>query len=256
VHTPLLELHGRIALVTGGSRGLGRAMALGLAAAGADLVIASRTLSDCQRVATEITSMGRNALAVRFDAEHWDECNCLVEVAYQHYGRIDILVNNAGIAPPMPALEETDEGLFERVMAVNFKTPFRLATLVGSRMATQDRGGSIINIGSGAAFIPEPPYAVYGAAKAALTAMTRALARAYAPKVRVNVLSPGPFNTEIRRERLKGKPPDITAPAPEFQNALQRLGQPEELVTSALYLASQASSFTTGCVLRVDGGLL
>jgi NAD(P)-dependent dehydrogenase (short-subunit alcohol dehydrogenase family) len=230
-------------------------VALGLATAGADLVIASRTLSDCQRVAAEITALGRNALAVRFDAEHWDECGGLVEAAYQYYGRVDILVNNAGSAPPMPPLEQTDEGLFERVMAVNFKTPFRLATLFGSRMITQDRGGSIINIGSGAAFIPEPPYAVYGAAKAALTAMTRALARAYAPKVRVNVLSPGPFDTEIRRERLRGEPRDGTH-SPESQSALQRLGQPEELVTSVLYLASPASSYTTGCVLRVDGGLL
>jgi NAD(P)-dependent dehydrogenase (short-subunit alcohol dehydrogenase family) len=251
---PLFELYGRIALVTGGSRGLGRAMALGLAAAGADLIIASRTLADCQKVAAEITAMGRNALAVSFDAEHWDECDSLVEAAYRHYGRVDVLVNNAGVAPPMPPLEQTDERLFERVMAVNFKTPFRLATLFGTRMAAQD-GGSIINIGSGAAFIPEPPYAVYGSAKAALTAVTRALARAYAPKVRVNVLSPGPFETDIRRERLKGKPTDLTHAA-SYQNALHRMGQPEELVTSVLYLASGASSFTTGCVLRADGGLL
>jgi NAD(P)-dependent dehydrogenase (short-subunit alcohol dehydrogenase family) len=248
----LFDLEGRIAIVTGGSRGLGRAMVLGLARAGADVVIASRNLSNCESVAMEVKGLGRDALPCEFDAGRWSDCEELVEAAYSHFGHVDILVNNAGFAPPMPPLERTDEALFDQILNVNFKSPFRLATLIGSRMAASE-GGSIINIVSAAAFVPEPATGVYGAAKAALTAMTRALSRAYAPKVRVNSLSPGPFDTDIWLPHLPPEGKEGLGPMP---NALARMADPQEIVTSALYLASPASSFTTGGCLRVDGGYL
>jgi NAD(P)-dependent dehydrogenase (short-subunit alcohol dehydrogenase family) len=228
-------------------------MALGLAAAGADIIVTSRNPTACESVVSQAEASGRRALALPFEAARWSDCDQLVHAAYQRFGRIDVLVNNAAASPPMPVLEETTEALFDEVMAINFRAPFRLATLIGSRMAKND-GGSIINIGSGAAFIPEPGVAVYGAAKAALVALTRALARAYAPKVRVNILSPGPFDTDIwnaHRDPVTGK-----AAFPDDQNALGRMGEPDELVSSVLYLASSASSYTTGGCLRVDGGLL
>jgi NAD(P)-dependent dehydrogenase (short-subunit alcohol dehydrogenase family) len=199
-------------------------------------------------VAAEVEALGRRSMPYSFDACNWDSCGALVDAIYAHFGRVDILVNNAGLAPPMPRLEETLESQFDQVMGVNFKGPFRLAALIGSRMAAGE-GGSIINIGSGAAFIPEPPYAIYGAAKAALTAMTRALARAYAPKVRVNTLSPGYFVTDMMLEHDDGA-------GTEALNALGRAGRPAELLTTILYLASPASSYTTGGCIRVDGGLL
>jgi NAD(P)-dependent dehydrogenase (short-subunit alcohol dehydrogenase family) len=246
------DLSGRVAIVTGGSRGLGHAIAMGLAQAGAHVIIASRNLSNCERVAAQVRQLGRDALACEFDAERWSDCDQLVQAAYSHFGRVDILVNNAGFAPAMPPLEQTSEALFDQISSINFKGPFRLATLVGSRMAAE-AGGSIINVGSDAAFVPEPATAVYGAAKAALTAMTRALARAYAPMVRVNTLSPGPFDTDIWVPHL---PPEGKSALGPMPNALRRIAQPEEIVTSALYLASPASSFTTGGCLHVDGGYL
>jgi NAD(P)-dependent dehydrogenase (short-subunit alcohol dehydrogenase family) len=244
----LFDLTGRTAVVTGGSRGLGRQIAFGLAAAGADVMIASRTLKTCELVATEVRALGRRALAYAFDAGRWDECGQLVRAAYEHFGQFDILVNNAGFAPLMPVLEDTTETQFDQVLAINFKGPFRLAALFGARMAAAE-GGSIINIGSDAAFIPDPPYAVYGAAKRALTASTRALARAYAPKVRVNALSPGYFATDMMK--MHELAPDVPA-----MNALGRAGRPAEIVSSVLYLSSRASSYTTGGCLHVNGGLL
>ena len=243
----LFDLSDRVALVTGGSRGLGRQMVLAFAAAGADVVIASRKLDACEAVAKEVRDLGRRALPVSAHVARWDDLDRLVEAAYAEFGKVDILVNNAGMSPLAPSSAETSEDLFDKVVGVNFKGPFRLCATVGRRMADGD-GGSIINVSSSGALRPQPRFGPYAGAKAALNALTTVFALEYGPKVRVNTISAGPFLTDIadhwpaqQRER---------APS-----ALGRPGRPEEIVTTALYLASPASSFTTGSLVRVDGGL-
>ena len=242
---PLFDLTGKIALVTGGSRGLGYQMVMAFARRGADVIIASRKLEACEAVADEVRALGRQALAVAVHAARWNEIDALIEAAYAHFGRVDILVNNAGMSPRVPS-HEMSEALFDSVVGLNFKGPFRLASQVAKRMADGD-GGVIINISSSGALMPLPQVVPYGAAKAALNAMTVSLAREYAPKVRVNAISPGPFLTDISNaweEKARERQPV----------ALGRPGLPHEIVTAALYLASPASSYTTGTLLRVDGG--
>jgi NAD(P)-dependent dehydrogenase (short-subunit alcohol dehydrogenase family) len=243
---PLFDLTGKIALVTGGSRGLGYEMVKAFAQRGADCIIASRKLDNCERVADEVRSLGRRALAVEVHAAKWPSLDALVERAYAEFGRVDILVNNAGMGPAVASHEVTEE-LFDSVIGLNFKGPFRLASQVAKRMFDGD-GGVIINVTSSGSLLPLPFVVPYGSAKAALNAMTRSLAAEYGPKVRVNTLSPGPFLTDIAK-----------AWAPEAReradNAQRRPGRPEEIVTAALFLASPSSSFTNGALIRVDGGM-
>ena len=170
-----------------------------------------------------------------------------MEDAWSAAGRIDVLVNNAGSSPLAPSSLETPEALFDKVVALNFKAPFRLMSLVGSRMAA-GAGGSIVNISSTGAIRPQPELAPYAGAKAALNAVTEAFAREYAPKVRVNAIMPGRFLTDISRAWSEEDRRNAEV-------ALARSGEPEEIVTAALYLASPASGFTTGSVIRVDGGM-
>ena len=242
---PLFDLTGKVALVTGGSRGLGYQMVMAFAQRGAEVIIASRKLEACEAVADEVRALGRRALAVQVHAAKWPEIDALIETAYAAFGRVDILVNNAGMSPRVPS-HEVSEALFDSVMGLNFKGPFRLASQVAKRMADGD-GGVIINISSSGALAPLPQVVPYGAAKAALNAMTVSLAREYAPKVRVNAISPGPFLTDISNaweEKARERQPV----------ALGRPGLPHEIVTAALFLASPASSYTTGTLVRVDGG--
>ena len=243
---PQFDLTGRVALVTGGSRGLGYQMVRSFAERGADVVVASRKLDNCERVAEEARALGRRALAVSVHAARWDSIDGLIESAYGEFGRVDILVNNAGMSPPMPSHEVTEQ-LFDSVVGLNFKGPFRLASQVARRMY-DDGGGSIINVSSSGALMPLPYVVPYGAAKAALNAMTRSLAAEYGPRVRVNTLSPGPFLTDIS----KAWTPEQREHA---DNAAGRPGRPEEIVGAALFLASPASSFVTGATVRVDGGM-
>ena len=185
------DLTGRVALVTGGSRGLGRAMVAGFARAGADVVIASRNGAGCADYAREITeTTGREALCVAVHAGHWVELDGLVEAAYQRFGRVDILVNNAGMSPVYGGVTDITEELFDKVVGVNLKGPFRLAVLVGTRMA-EGSGGSIINITSMAAARPRADVLPYAAAKAGLNAVTVGLAHALGPKVRCNAIMAG-----------------------------------------------------------------
>jgi len=245
------DLSGKVALITGGSRGLGRAMALAFAQAGADVVIASRKLDACQATAREIEALGRRALPYACHVGQWDQLDGLVDTAYHHFGHVDVLVNNAGMSPLYPSLVEVSEALWDKVLAVNLKGPFRLSALVGSRMAA-DGGGSIINISSIAAVRPTPLETPYGAAKAGLNALTIAFAHAYAPTVRVNCIMAGPFLTDIS----KAWDMDLMQKMLEARTALRRAGNPDEIVGAALYFASDASSFTTGAVLPIDGGSL
>ena len=240
------DLSGKVALITGGSRGLGREMALAFAEHGADLVIASRKLDNCEAVAEEVRGLGRRALAAQVHAAKWDSIDQLIVAAYAEFGRIDILVNNAGMSPPMPS-HEVNEELFDSVLGLNFKGPFRLAAQVAKRMRDGD-GGVIINVTSSGSLMPLPGVVPYGSAKAALNAMSRSLAAEYGPKVRVNTLSPGPFLTDIAKAWTDEMRESV-------DSALGRPGRPEEIVTAALFLASPSSSFTSGAIVRVDGGL-
>lgn len=244
----LFDLTGKVALITGGSRGLGREMALAFAAAGADIVVASRKIEACRAAAAEIEGLGRRALAHACHVGTWSDLDGLVEAAYGRFGKVDVLVNNAGMSPLYPSLEGVSEELWDKVLAVNLKGPFRLSALVGARMQ-KGGGGSIINVSSIAAERPTPTETPYAAAKAGLNAITIAFAHAYAPKVRVNAIQAGPFLTDISTAWPEQALDFIAA-----RTALGRAGSPSEIVGTALYLASDASSYTTGAVIRVDGG--
>lgn len=241
----LFDFTGKVALVTGGSRGLGLQMVRAFAERGADVIIVSRKLDACEAVAAEVRGMGRRALALSAHLGRWNEIDRLVDEVYAAFGRVDILVNNAGMGPREPS-HLTPEALFDAVLNLNFKGPFHLAALIAKRMADGD-GGVILNTSSSGALKPLPRVIPYSGAKAALNAMTVSLAHEYAPKVRVNTISAGPFLTDIANA--------WTQEAREkSDNALGRPGRPEEVMTTALYLASPASSFTTGAIVRVDGG--
>jgi len=236
------DLNGKVALVTGGSRGLGRAMVQAFAKAGANVVIASRKIKSCEQLAKHIEeTTGRQALPYAAHVGKWKEVEELVDAAYDHFGQVDILVNNAGMSPLYENLVDVSEELYDKVLDVNLKGPFRLMSLIGSRMA-EGEGGSIINISSIAAAYPTPNVIPYAAAKSGLNTMTEGFAHAFGPKVRVNCIQAGPFLTDIS----KAWDLDAFQQRAKARMALQRGGEPEE--------ASSASSFTTGAILRVDGG--
>jgi NAD(P)-dependent dehydrogenase (short-subunit alcohol dehydrogenase family) len=249
--TSFAELHdltGKVAVVTGGSRGIGRAIAQSLAEVGADIVIASRKLDACEAAAAQIReSTGRQAFPIACHVGRWGECDRLIAETLAHFGRLDILVNNAGMSPLYDSLDAVSEELYDKTLAVNLKGPFRLAVLAGTHMAAHD-GGAIINIGTIGSLIASVGELPYACAKAGLNALTVGLADAYAPKVRVNAILPGPFRTDISKSW-----------SPEGQQAtfvpLGRLGEPEEVAPLAVHLASAASSYTTGAIIRVDGGI-
>lgn len=252
-HDPrnLFDMTGKVALVTGGSRGLGREMVLAFARNGADVVIASRKIENCETLAKEVeTETGRRALAVGCHVGEWRQCDALVDAAYEAFGKVDVLVNNAGMSPLYPSLPEVTEELYDKVLAVNLKGPFRLSSLIGAKMARSD-GGSIINVSSVAGVQPSPIEIPYGAAKAGLNNLTLGLARVFAPKVRVNCLMPGPFLTDIS----KAWDLDAFNEAAKTSIPLRRGGEANEIVGAALYLASDASSYTTGAILKIDGGV-
>ena len=253
--TDLFSLEGKTAIITGGSRGLGREMALAFAERGANIVVASRKVENCEIVANEVRALGRRALAIGYHAASWSDAKMLAEASIAEFGHIDILVNNAGMSPLYSSLVEVTEDLYDKVLGVNLKGPFRLSALIGTHMTTKNddgtvRGGSIINVSSIASSRPSPNEVIYGAAKAAVNNLTMGLARTYAPHVRVNCIVPGPFLTDISKawdmERFNK--------AAKTGYMLQRGGEPHEIVGAALYLASDASSYTTGTLLPVDGG--
>lgn len=244
------DFSGKVVVITGGSRGLGHAMALGFAAAGAKLAIASRKLEACEETVREIRALGSEGSAHAAHVGKWADCNRLAEEVYARWGRADVLVNNAGLSPLAPSSLETSEDLFDKIIGVNLKGPFRLSALFGSRMVAGE-GGAIINISSTASVAPSPETAPYASAKAGLNILTVALAKEYGPKVRVNCIMCGPFHTDISKGWSRTE--DFTRRARETF-PLQRAGEPEEVVGAALYFASPAASFTTGAVLTIDGG--
>jgi NAD(P)-dependent dehydrogenase (short-subunit alcohol dehydrogenase family) len=246
----LFDLTDRVVLVTGGSRGLGREMAFAAARCGADVIIASRKYESCVSTAEEIgAATGRTAFPYQVHVGHWDELDGLVDAVYNRLGKIDVLINNAGMSPLYESLSSVTEQLFDAVVNLNLKGPFRLSALVGERMLA-DGGGSIINVSSSGSRRPRPEQLPYSAAKAGLNALTEGFALAFGPTVRVNTLMPGPFLTDI------SKAWDMAATTKGAQGfALKRLGNPPEIIGAAMFLASDASSYTSGSIIRVDGGI-
>jgi NAD(P)-dependent dehydrogenase (short-subunit alcohol dehydrogenase family) len=250
VPADMFDLTGKVAVVTGGSRGIGRAVAGGLAEAGADVVIASRKLDNCETAAKEIAAAtGRRTLPVGCHVGRWEDCDRLVDTVYGEFGRCDVLVNNAGMSPLYDGLPSVTAELYDKVHAVNARGPFRLSALVGSRMAAGD-GGSIINVSTAGSLRPGVDDLPYAMAKAALNALTLALAGAWAPKVRANLVLPGAFDTDI----TKAWPPDFKRMAGEA-NPMKRIGRPEDMVGACVFLASDAAAYVNGAQLLVDGGM-
>jgi NAD(P)-dependent dehydrogenase (short-subunit alcohol dehydrogenase family) len=246
----MFDLTGKVAVVTGGSRGIGRAVAEGLAAAGADVVVASRKLDSCETAAREIRqATGRRVMARACHVGRWADCDALVDAVYGEFGRCDVLVNNAGMSPLYDGLPSVTEELYDKVHAVNARGPFRLSALVGTRMAAGD-GGSIINVSTAGSLRPDATDLPYAMAKAGLNALTLALAGAWAPKVRANVVLPGAFDTDITK--VWGA--ETKARAGEL-NPMKRLGTPGDMVGVCVFLASDAASYVNGAQILIDGGL-
>ena len=246
----IFDLSGRTAIITGGSRGLGREMALAFAARGANIVVASRKLENCESVARELRDLGVRAKAIAYHAASWDDAGRLAAESIEEFGTIDILVNNAGMSPLYRSLVEVSEDLYDKVLGVNLKGPFRLSTLIATHIVERGGKGSIINVSSVASRRPSPNELIYAAAKSAVNTMTVGLAKAYGPHVRVNCIVPGPFLTDISKawdmEQFEKRA--------KTAYSLERGGLPREIVGAALYFASDASSYTTGALLDVDGG--
>jgi NAD(P)-dependent dehydrogenase (short-subunit alcohol dehydrogenase family) len=250
VSHPTFTLGGKVAVVTGGSKGLGRAIALGYAHAGANVVVASRKVEACEDVAEEVRSLGRQAIGVACHVGHWDDCELLIQRTVNEMGQLDVLVNNAGIAPVPPGLRGVTEALFDKTIAVNLKGPLRLTALASEHIAN---GGSIINISSVASLRSTPHTVLYSAAKAGLNALTRATAQELGPRgIRVNAIVCGSFRTDNFNQSI---------PTPEIEEhitkaiPLGRIATPEEIVGPALFLASDASAYMTGALISLDGGV-
>ena len=244
------DFSGKVIVITGGSRGLGHAMALAFARAGATIAVASRKLDACEATVKELRALGGDGSAHAIHVGKWADCDRLAEEVYAKWGRADVLINNAGLSPLAPSALDLSEDLFDKIIGVNLKGPFRLSALFGSRMAAGD-GGVIINVTSTAAARPDRDMAVYGAAKNGVHVLTQTFAQEYGPKVRVNCIMCGPFHTDISKGWSRTA--DYTKRAQETF-PLQRAGDAEEVAGAAMYFASPASSFTTGAILTVDGG--
>ena len=245
------RLPGKVALVTGGSRGIGRAIALGLAEAGADVVLASRKLPDLQAVAQEISQMGRRALAVPANVRHLPEIDSLVKKSLEEFGHIDILVNNAGTNPVFGSVFNIDEGAWEVTIGLNLKGYFFLSQAVGKIMRDKS-GGTIVNIASQGGVRPGIGQGVYSISKAGVIMLTQVLAQEWGQyNIRVNAIAPGLVKTRFS-QALWTDP--VRSKETMDSTALGRIAEPEEMVDAVLFLASEASRYITGQTLLLDGG--
>ncbi|WP_314034540.1 glucose 1-dehydrogenase [Dietzia sp. CH92] len=245
--TPLLA--GKVALVTGATRGLGRAMAQALSEAGATVIVSSRKADQCEAVAREITeATGTAAHPLALHVGDWDAIEPAVDAIIAEHGSLDVVVNNAGIAPLAPTSLDVTQGLFAKTIEVNLQGPFRLMAVAGDRMVKAG-GGSIINISSIGAERPSPQEATYAAAKNGLNALTRAFAQEYAPTVRVNCIMPGAFASDMAADWDSEFLGLVTNRLPAG-----RLGDPRELAGMVVHLASDQAGYTTGALIPVDGG--
>ena len=248
------SLEGQTALITGGSRGIGKATALGFAKAGADVAVASRKLPDLEEVAEEIRALGRKSLAIATHTGRMDEINDLVAKVTEQFGRIDILVNNAGTSPALSPVLEAEERLWDTIMNLNLKGLFFLSQAV-AKVMKEHGGGKIINVASMDGFIPEADVGIYAISKAGVIMATKVMALEWAQyNIRVNCIAPGNVHTRLGDQGLSfipGYEEKIKERTP-----VGRMGQPDEIVGAMIYLASGASSFVTGETLVVDGGRL
>jgi NAD(P)-dependent dehydrogenase (short-subunit alcohol dehydrogenase family) len=247
----LFRLNGRVALVTGGSKGLGKSMALGLAQAGAITVLCSRHLEESQAAAAEVAAQtGHKSVGLAADVTQEDQVNALVHEVVKRFDRLDCLINCAGVNIRRP-IEQLSPDEFQQVMDVNVRGTWLCCRAV-SPVMTQQRRGSVINIGSALSFVGLAERTPYCSSKAAILGLTRTLALEWAPaNVRCNAICPGPFLTEINKPLLK-EPAKVQAILSKI--ALNRWAQMHEIRGAALFLASDASSFVTGAALSVDGG--
>ncbi len=246
-----LSLEGKVALITGGSRGIGRAIALTFADAGADIAIAARKLPDLEKVAKEIETMGRKALCVPTHTKKVEELENLVNKVMDEFGRIDILVNNAATNPAMGPIVDTEERVFDHIIGTNLKGYFMLSKLVGKIMRDQ-KSGNIINISSAGGVSPAQGLGPYCISKAAINMLTKQMALEMGPyKVRVNAIAPRIVKTDFSKalwtnEKLMEM---------EYQfTPLKRVATPEEMAQTALYLASSATNYMTGHIMVINGG--
>jgi NAD(P)-dependent dehydrogenase (short-subunit alcohol dehydrogenase family) len=248
------DLTGKVAIVTGSTKGIGRAMVQGLAEAGASVVVSSRKQELCDQVAAEVAaSTGQPTLGLACHVGEWDAVPAFVDGVVDRFGRIDVLVNNAGISPSRALVAEMDRELWRKIFSVNLEGPLRTSQLVAPRMRAGG-GGSIINIATMAAYSGGPSVCAYGASKAALINLTKSMSQEWAAwGVRVNALSPGPFRSEMVAGAAAG--------APGFEELIaggtlqKRIAEPPEIVGPVVYLASDASSYVTGDDISVSGGM-
>lgn len=247
-----ISLEGKVALVTGGSRGIGRASALAFADAGADVVVASRKLADLETVAEEIRAKGTRSLAVASHIAKTEESKGLVDKVMAEFGRIDILMNNAGTNPYYGSLMDAEEWAWDTTMNVNLKGHFLLSQLV-ARIMREHGGGNIINTSS-VGGIQASDLSIYSVSKAALIMLTECMAKEWGQyNIRVNAIAPGVIKTRLS-EQLWKEPE--AGKAAVNSCALLRLGEPEDVASVVLFLASGASSYVTGETIVVDGGAL
>lgn len=244
------SLAGKVAIVTGASSGLGVAFAVGLADAGADITICARRVEKLEQTKAQVEERGRRCVAVQADVSNPDDCNRVVAETVDQLGKVDVLINNAGIGTAVPATRETPDE-FRRVIDINLNGSYFMAQACGRAMRD---GGSIVNIGSvigsTSAFLPQ---AAYASSKAAIIGLTRDLAQQWTGRkgIRVNALAPGFFKSEMTDQYQEGYVEQMM-----FRVPAGRMGEPNELVAAAIFLASDASSYVTGAVLPVDGGVL
>ena len=248
----LFDLSGQCAVVLGGTSGLGREIALGLAQAGADVVASSRRAPQVDEVATLIEQHGRRTLRLTSDVLHRNSMDAMHAKVLEAFGRIDILVNSAGITARIPTIDCPEE-TWQRIFDVNLTGTLRACQVFGQTMLNA-RSGSIINIGSLSGFVAFHEVAAYGASKAGVAALTRSLAIEFAPSnVRVNTIAPGIFPTALNQELLFNTP---RGREELMRTPMARFGRLDEIAGAAIFLASQASTFVTGQTLTVDGGYM
>lgn len=248
------NLDGRVALVTGASRGIGESIARKLAEYGAHVIVSSRKIDDCETVAASIRDAGGTATAAACHIGHMDQIEALYSLIEEEHGRLDILVNNAATNPYFGPIEGTDEGVFQKTVDVNIRGYFFMSVQATKLMKKQDSGGAIVNVSSINGVVPGPYQGIYSITKAAVISMTKSFARELAPhKIRVNALLPGLTDTKFaaslvnNESILEGVMPHIP---------MNRVADPEEMAGTVLYLVSDASSYTTGACINVDGGFL
>ena len=245
----MFDLTGKVVVVTGSGRGLGKAIALGVAAAGASVVVCSRTLSEAQATADEIAAAGSPSLAVQVDTGDRPSCESLIAATVDHFGKLDVMVNNAGIDIIEPA-----EDAWDQVLNINLKGYFNCSQLAARQMITQGTGGSIINNSSIAGRVGIAGLSAYAAAKGGVDQLTKVQAVEWAPKgIRVNAFAPGYFENVMSGATEEHRRPEKRSQVLAF-TPMGRRGLPDELVGPVVFFASDASSYVTGAVLYVDGG--